>query len=116
MAGAAAAAMLAVNLPNSRTAEVEADRIGIELAAKAGYHPDAAASLWRKMAEAGGSGPPQFLSTHPGARQPPADPGEARAADDAVLRSAGRAAGASDAAGALLMDSPRLHRALAAGR
>lgn len=65
MAGAAAAALLAVNLPNSRTAETEADRIGIELAAKAGYHPDAAASLWRKMAQAGGSGPPQFLSTHP---------------------------------------------------
>jgi predicted Zn-dependent protease len=65
MAGAGAAALLAVNLPNSRTAETEADRIGIELAAKAGYHPDAAASLWKKMAEAGGSGPPQFLSTHP---------------------------------------------------
>ena len=65
MAGAAAAALLAVNLPNSRTAETEADRIGIELAAKAGYHPDAAASLWQKMAQAGGSGPPQFLSTHP---------------------------------------------------
>jgi len=65
MAGAAAAALLAVNLPNSRTAETEADRIGIELAAKAGYHPAAAASLWKKMGEAGGSGPPQFLSTHP---------------------------------------------------
>jgi predicted Zn-dependent protease len=65
MAGAAAAALLAINLPNSRTAETEADRIGIELAAKAGYHPDAAASLWKKMGEVGGSGPPQFLSTHP---------------------------------------------------
>jgi predicted Zn-dependent protease len=65
MAGAAAAALLAVNLPNSRTAETESDRIGIELAARAGYHPDAAASLWRKMGEVGGSGPPQFLSTHP---------------------------------------------------
>ncbi len=62
---AAAAAALAVTLPNSRTAETEADRIGIELAAKAGYDPRAAATLWHKMGEAGGSAPPQFLSTHP---------------------------------------------------
>ncbi len=62
---AAAAATLAVTLPNSRTAEREADRIGIELAAKAGYDPRAAVTLWRKMGQVGGSGPPQFLSTHP---------------------------------------------------
>ena len=65
MTGAAAAALLAINLPNSRTAELEADRIGIELAAKAGYHPDAAVTLWQKMEQAGSKGPPQFLSTHP---------------------------------------------------
>ncbi len=65
LAGAAVAAQLAILLPNSRSAETEADRIGIELAAKAGYDPRAAATLWRKMGEVGGSQMPQFLSTHP---------------------------------------------------
>jgi len=65
MTGAAAAAALAVNLPNSRAAENEADRIGIELAAKAGYNPEAAVTLWRKMNALSSSHPPQFLSTHP---------------------------------------------------
>ena len=63
--GAALAATLAVNLPNSRVSESEADRMGIELAARAGYEPSAAVTLWRKMAAQGGDRLPAFLSTHP---------------------------------------------------
>jgi len=66
MSGAAAAALLAIKLPNNRAAETEADRMGIELAAKAGYDPRAAVTLWEKMGKVGGGNrQPQFLSTHP---------------------------------------------------
>jgi predicted Zn-dependent protease len=61
----AAAAQVALTLPNSRTSEAEADVLGIEIAAKAGYNPNAAISLWQKMEQVSGSGGFEFLSTHP---------------------------------------------------
>lgn len=63
--GAQFAYMGLLGLPNSRRHETEADRIGVELAARAGYDPRAAVTLWQKMGQASSGGPPKFLSTHP---------------------------------------------------
>jgi predicted Zn-dependent protease len=65
----AQAATLAVSLPYARKQEADADLVGLELAARAGYDPRAAVVVWQKMSKyaqgAGKGQPPQFLSTHP---------------------------------------------------
>lgn len=53
-------------LPFSRSHETEADRIGLQIMAIAGYDPYEAAELWKRMkANSGGESPPEFMSTHP---------------------------------------------------
>jgi predicted Zn-dependent protease len=57
-------AQYGILLPYSRSQESQADIIGLNLAAKAGFNPEQAIALWRNMASAG-SAPPEFLSDHP---------------------------------------------------
>lgn len=63
--GVALGTTLFFALPNSREQEREADDMGLELTALAGYNPIAAVSLWRKMDAQTDTAPPEFLSTHP---------------------------------------------------
>jgi len=52
-------------LPHSRTQEAEADVLGMDYMAKAGFDPSAAITLWQNMSRLGGDKPPELLSTHP---------------------------------------------------
>jgi predicted Zn-dependent protease len=54
-----------LNLKFSRDDETEADLVGMEIAARAGYDPRAGVTLWQKMSAANKDAPPQWLSTHP---------------------------------------------------
>jgi predicted Zn-dependent protease len=64
LAGAGYQALIATRF--SRNDEVEADRMGLELTARAGYDPRAGVTLWQKMIQASQGGrPPEFLSSHP---------------------------------------------------
>jgi predicted Zn-dependent protease len=58
-------AQLGLSLPFSRANEVEADTVGLNYMAAAGFNPSQSIQLWKNMGEKNKLGPPEFLSTHP---------------------------------------------------
>jgi len=58
-------AQYGILMPYSRIQESEADRLGLDLMAKAGFNPRESINLWKNMTRADGGQPPEFLSTHP---------------------------------------------------
>ena len=58
-------AQIGVTLPFGRGAESEADVVGLDFMAEAGFDPRGSVQLWKNMDAEGGAGPPAFLSTHP---------------------------------------------------
>lgn len=66
MAALGLGVQVGIALPYGRAQESEADRLGLDLMARAGFNPAEAIPLWQNMsAAAGGKAPPQLLSTHP---------------------------------------------------
>jgi predicted Zn-dependent protease len=82
MQGGSILAQTGFLLPGSRAQESEADIVGQQLMAQAGFDPRQSVDLWQNMLAAGGSRPPQWLSTHP---DPAARLGELRARADGLM-------------------------------